>query len=119
MAAAVVCARVVADGLEGLPGDAQDHQRDGEADERVADVAADGDDDRAGDDGEADEPVRAGVVAVGDQGGAVEVAPGTEADLRGDLVADEADDAGGGERPEVVDRLRIDEAVDGFAGGRR
>lgn len=36
---------------------------------------------------------------------------GAEADLGGELVADETDQAGGGEQPEVLERARMDEAL--------
>jgi hypothetical protein len=95
-------AGVALDGREGLPGDAQDDQRDDEADDRVADLEPEGHDDRAGDDAQADVAVGPGVGAVGDQRGAVEPVPGAGADLGRDLVADEADDAGGRERPQPL-----------------
>jgi hypothetical protein len=47
----------------------------------------------------ADEAVDAGVVAVGDEGGAVESFVGASSDLCGDLVSGEPDDTGGGEPP--------------------
>src|SRR4051812_8831991 len=93
------------DGLNRLPGDAEDHERDGQADERVAEPEAGRDRPRAGDDGERDEPVGTGMVAVGDQRGAVEAAAAAEADLRRELVADEADRARSGEDAEVLERL--------------
>ncbi len=57
-----------------MPGDLEDHEGDREPDQRVGDLEADRDDDRAGDDAEADESVGAGVVAVGDERGAVQAA---------------------------------------------
>ena len=63
--------------------------------------SAERDDDGAGDDAERDEAVDAGVVAVGDQRRAREPPPGAEPNLGGELVADEADHAGGREHPEV------------------
>ena len=42
---------VAADGSPGLPGDPQDHERDREADQRIADGEAERDDDRGGDHG--------------------------------------------------------------------
>jgi len=56
-------------------------------------------------------------VAVGDQCGAVEVASGAEADLGGDLVADESDQPGERERKQMVDVVGVDEPVDGVGGG--
>src|SRR5438552_1101813 len=54
MVMVVLVGVVAADGVPGGPGDAQDHESDGEADEGVGDVEAEGDDGGAGDDGEAD-----------------------------------------------------------------
>ena len=71
----------------------------------------------AGDHGQGDEPVDAGVVSVGDQRGAVESPAGSEPDLGGDLVADEADHAGGREHPQVGERLGVQEALDRFVEG--
>jgi len=52
-----------------VPGDAEDDEGNREPDERVGDLGAERDHDRAEDDAEADETVRAGVVAVRDEGG--------------------------------------------------
>ena len=73
--------------------------------------------DRRRDDGEADEAVGAGVIAVGDQRGALQPPAGAQADHRGDLVADEPDRAGDAERQQVVDVLGIDQPVDRLEGG--
>jgi hypothetical protein len=100
-----------------VPGDAQDDKRDDQADERIPELEADADAEGAPDHREAHEPVGAGMRAVGDQRRALQASPGVRPDLRGDLVADEPDAAGGGECPEVVELLRIEEAVDG--GGAR
>src|SRR5216117_3004282 len=69
MASVVVVAP--GDRLPRLPGDSQDHERDAEADERIADVEAERHDHCARDDRQADEGVDPRVVAVGDQRGAV------------------------------------------------
>ena len=53
----------------------------------------------ARDDAERDEAVDAGVVAVGDEGRAREASACAQPDLRGDLVADEADQPGKREHP--------------------
>src|SRR5262249_13708320 len=71
----------------GLPGDPQDHERDGEADEWVGHRGADRNGERRYDHGEADVGIRARVVAVGDQGRAVDAAPGAGTHERGELVA--------------------------------
>src|SRR6478735_5397658 len=77
----------------GLPRDPQDDERDHEADDRVGGGQAERDDDRAGHHREADEPVRARVVAVGDERRALEPPSGAEADRGRPLVAEEADDS--------------------------
>ena len=57
---------VAANGPPGLPRDAQDHECDRDADERVSDLEAERDDGSAGYDGERDVGVGAGAVC--DQG---------------------------------------------------
>src|SRR5215207_9469011 len=106
-----------ADRLPRLPGNPQDDDRDREADDRIADLKTEGDHYRARDHREADEPVDAGVVPVGDQRRARQPASGTQADLSRGLVAEEADDAGGSQGAKVVDRLGVDEAVDRLGAG--
>src|SRR5215217_1291632 len=96
-----------ADRLPRLPGDPQDDDRDRETDDRIADLKAERDDDRACDHREAHEPVDACVVSVGDERWARQTPPGAKPDLSGCLVAEEAEDAGGREGTEVVDRLRV------------
>ena len=107
----------VTHGAPRVPGDAQDHDGDREADQRVGDRDADRDHRGAGDHGERDICVCAGVRAVGDQRGAVEPAAGAGADDRGDPVAGEADRAGCAERAELVDVLGVEEAVDRLVAG--
>src|SRR5438105_15265491 len=87
------------DGVPALPGDAEDDGGDYEPDDRVGQVEAEGNDCGAREDSEADEAVDAGMVSVGDEGGTVQPTSGAQATLGGDLVADEADDAGGGQEP--------------------
>jgi hypothetical protein len=60
-----------------------------------------GDDDRAADDAEGDEAVDASVVAVCDQGRTRKAIASSEANLRRDLVAKEADYTSGGESPKI------------------
>jgi hypothetical protein len=91
-ARASVVVVVAGDRAPQVPSDAQDHDRDRQADQGVGDVEAERDDDRARDDREADEPVNASVVSVGDERGTVEAGAGAQAHLGRDLVADEADD---------------------------
>lgn len=100
-----------------MPGDAEDHERDREPDQRVRDVDPDRDRPRAEDDAEADEAVGARVIPVGDEGGAGEAAPGAEPDPGGRLVAEEADDPGQGQNPEVRERLRVEQARDALEEG--
>jgi hypothetical protein len=61
------------------------------------------------------------VVTVRDQGGAVESAPGAQADAGGDLVADVSDHPCACQRPEMLKLLRVqqpqDSLVKGDAGG--
>src|SRR6266566_5116413 len=84
------------DGVPAFPGDVEDDEGDDEADDRVGEFQSDRDDGGAGEDAEADEAVDAGVLAVGGEGGALQSAPGAQAYLGGEFVADEADHAGGG-----------------------
>jgi hypothetical protein len=63
-----------------LAGDAQDHGGHGEADYGIEDPGARGYCDGAGDDGERDVCVGAGVIAVCDQRGAFQPVPSTGAD---------------------------------------
>src|ERR1035437_796504 len=101
---------VTADCGPRLPADAQDDERDGQADKRVGDGGADGDNDRRGDDRQRDVGVRASVVAVGDERGAVEAMSGAPADLGGDEVAQVPDNAGEREHPQVGGWTLVDEA---------
>jgi hypothetical protein len=55
------------------------------------------------------------VLSVRDQGRALQLAAGTQAHLSGDLVADEADDPGGRQQPQVREAARVDEALDRLA----
>ena len=64
----------VADRPPRLPGDAEDHRRDGESDQRVGHVESERDHHGTENDSETDVGVGAGVVAVGHEGGAVRVA---------------------------------------------
>jgi hypothetical protein len=100
-----------------VPGDLEDDEGDGEADEWIGSGEAEGNEGGAGDDGEGDEAVDAGVVSVGDQRGAVEAPTGSEPDLGGDLVADEADDAHQGKYPWVGQRLVMQESLERLVEG--
>jgi hypothetical protein len=96
----------------GVPGDLEYHQSDDQADDRVTAREAKGDDDRARNDGERDESIDAGVVAVGDEGGTRKTPSRSQPHLRGDLVADKADRPSGGEHRQVGELLWVDEALD-------
>src|SRR6266545_5276810 len=98
-----------ANGAPALPGDVEDHQGDRQSDDRVGDRQPQADDGRADEDAEADEAIDACVVAVGDECGAVETLARPGADAGGNLVAEEADDAGGGEPPKMRQLAWVDE----------
>lgn len=100
-----------ANGVPRFPGDAQDDQCDHEADDRVGDLRAERDDDRARNNAEGDEAVDAGVLAVGDHRGARESPSSAEPYPGGKLVAGEADGARSSKHPEVGQVLRVDETL--------
>src|ERR1035437_4930372 len=99
---------VTADCGPRLPADAQDDERDGQADKRVGDGGADGDNDRRGDDRQRDVGVRASVVAVGDERGAVEAMSGARGHVGGEKGARVPETAGGGGPPGVGGWTRVD-----------
>ena len=107
----------VTHGPPGLPSDPENDEGDHEPDERVGDLEAERHEQSSGDDSEADQSVGPGVVAVGDERRTVEAAAGAEADDRGQFVAEEADGAGDPEREQVLEVLRVQQAVDGLDGG--
>src|SRR5215218_1338180 len=96
----------------GLPGDAEDHERNGKADQGICDRRPQRDPGGAADDAERDESVGASVVAIGDERGALEAPPRPKPHPRRGLVSKEANRAGGGEGAQVRERLRVDEALD-------
>jgi hypothetical protein len=102
----------IADRVPGLPGNAQDHERDYQADHRIGDVQTERDDGSTGQHAETDEPVDARVLTVGDKRWALQAATGPKTHLGRELVPQEADHAGGGEQPQVRERARMDEALD-------
>lgn len=99
----------------GVPGDPEDRRRDREADQRIGNREAKHDDDCGGDYGQADVGVGAGMIAIGDQGRAVEAVSSTGADARRDPVAGESDQPCGGQgeahRPHSLPRA-FDALVD-------
>jgi hypothetical protein len=105
---------IVADGLPGLPGNPQDERADDEADDGVGAWRTDGNGSGDGDDAERNEPVAAGVLTVSDEGSTAESPSGAQADTGGDFVADEPDASGEGERGQMIECLRMHEAVQCF-----
>ena len=57
------------------------------------------------------------MIAVGNQGSAVDLAADLDAEDRDRLVADEADDAGGEDPIDMSDRLRIKQTFDRLPAG--
>lgn len=96
--------------------DSEDEKRDRQADERGK-PRAERNRERAGDDAERHEPVCAGMVAVGNEGSIVEAPPRPQVHLSGELVADEADQRGGRERPQVREDLLVNQANNVLVGG--
>jgi hypothetical protein len=102
----------VTDRVPGIPGDLQDHEGDPEADHRVENRRAKPGSDRAADHRQRDEAIDPRVVSVRDERRTAEPSPTAQTHACGDLVADEADDARGGEHSEVAQVLRMNEASD-------
>jgi hypothetical protein len=102
------------DQAPGIPGDLEDHERDDETDDRIADRSAQSDDDRAGHDAERDKAIGPGMVAVRDQRRARESPTGSKSDLGGKLVPGEPDHPRGREHPEMGQVLGVDKALDGL-----
>ena len=96
----------------GLPGHAQDDERDRKPDDRITDLRAERNDDRARDHAERDEAIDASVVAVRDHGRARQALARAESHLGRDLIAEEADYAGGSQHPQMRELLRMDEPLD-------
>ena len=94
-----------------LPGDSQDHGGDPEPDQRIEDLGAESDRDGAGDHRQADVGVGAGVVAVGDQRRALELAPSPRADMGGGEIAEVADQSRRSQRDQVIDVLTVGSTV--------
>jgi hypothetical protein len=109
--------QAVAHRLPRAPRDAEDDECDRDADDGVGPLEAEGHERRAEDDCEGDEPVDARVVPVRHEGRAVETASGAEAHLRGDLVPEEADDAGNRDQPQMREIAWVEQPVDGLVQG--
>ena len=95
-----------------VPSDLEDDACDEKTHDRVGPGEAERDDGGARDDAQGDEAVDASVVAIRDERGTRELPSRPQAYLRRDLVAEEADDAGGGEDPQVGGLFGVDQAVD-------
>ena len=67
--------------------------------------------------GQRGEAVGAGVQPVGDQRGRADPAADADAVERDEFVADEADEAGGGDPADVLDRRRVDQPADRLVAG--
>ena len=96
----------------------QDRDGDQQADDGVGPAPADRDAAGAEQDGQGGEAVGAGVQAVGDQRGGADLAAGADAVAGHPLVAGEADQRGGGDRPQVGDVAGVQQPVDGLVGGQ-
>src|SRR3954466_3585009 len=102
------------DRLTAVPGDAQYTKRDDETDDRVCNPQSHRDTSRRGDHSEAEEAVDPCMLAVRDKGCAAEAIPGAKPNLGRDLISDETDDTGEGKKPEVGQRPRVKEALNGL-----
>ena len=99
-----------------LPSDSEDDRGNRERDQRIASIKAEGNNRGTEHDTEADERIYAGMVAVCDESGAVELPPCSGSHLRSDHVAAKADQARQGERNQMTRRFGVDEALQGFVG---
>ena len=90
-----------ADRAPGIPGDPEDHDRDQQTDDRVANLPAESNEGRTHDDSQGDEAVHAGMLSVSNEGGAAQSLARVQTDTRGQFVAQEADEAGSGKRPQI------------------
>lgn len=106
-----------ADRRPGLPGDAQDHECDREADDGIGDWCSERDDDRRSDHGQAHIGVCSSVVPIGDQGGAVQSLPRAQTDARCDEVAGVPDRARQREHCQMSWGYRVNEAPDRLVAG--
>src|SRR6267143_6435390 len=95
-----------------LAGDAEDHDGHAQADDGIEDRSASGYHYGAGDDGERDVCVDAGMIAVCDQRRAFQPPPCAAAYQRGEPVASEPDHSGEREGEQVAGRGGVYEAQD-------
>lgn len=104
-------------GTRRLPDDAEDHHCDDEPDDRVGQREAQPDTRGAEHHGKAGQPVDAGMVTVGDERRALDLAADADAEHGDDLVADETEHPGRCHDAEHVDLLRVDQPVDRLVAG--
>jgi len=96
-------------GVPTLPGDVEDQPGDDEPDDGIGDRRTQRHDERAQDHTRAHDPVATGMIAVGDQSGAMQASPAVQADARGDPVSQDADHAGEAECQQVCWGERLDD----------
>src|SRR5215207_2172429 len=101
----------------GLPDDAEDGERDQQADNRIGKRVAQPDASGAENDGKAGKPIRPSMIAICDQGSALDLAADPDAEHGYRLVAEEANDPGERHPQQLPDRLRMEKAVDGLVAG--
>ena len=99
-----------------LPGDSEDDRGNRERNQRIASIEAEGNNYGTEDDTEADERIYAGMVAVCDESGAVELPPCSGSHPGSDHVATKADQARQSERNQMTWPFGVDEALHGFVG---
>ena len=102
-----------------LPQHGQDRHGDHQADDRVGPVPAQRDPARAQQHGQRGQSVGAGVQPVGDQRGRADLAAGADPVPGRELVARESGQRGGGDRDQVRDVMRVQQAGDRLVGGQR
>src|SRR3954447_16614425 len=105
--------------LRGLPDNPEDRNRNQKANDRVGKRVAKPDAGGSEDDGEAGQAVGAGVIAVRDQRGALDLAADADAKHRDRLVAEETDEPGDRHPEQLRDGLWMDEAVDRLVPGNQ
>ena len=96
------------------PKDPHNQACDQQADERIGEWESEPDPGGATEDGQARQPVRAGVVSVGDQGRAVDLLADANPEERHKFVPQKPDHGRGGDRAQILDRLRLQHPPDGL-----
>src|SRR5829696_4151456 len=97
-----------ADRAPGIPADLEDHDRDQQTDDRVANLPAESHEGRARDDAQGDETVHAGMLSVGNEGGTAHALARVQTHTCSQFVAQEADESGSGKRPQMRKLLGMD-----------